>query len=99
MSVAAVKAYDPMAWFPGVGKWMELSSVSNCGDWQARRANVRFRREQGGKPEFVHTLNGPASPSAAPSPASSRTTRTRRVGGLPEAMRGYMGGLERIEKE
>ena len=58
MSVAATKAYDPMAWFPGTGSWMELSSCSNCLDWQARRANIRFRREQGAKPEFVHTLNG-----------------------------------------
>ena len=40
MSMAAVKGYDPMAWFPGAGKWMELSSCSNCGDWQARRAGV-----------------------------------------------------------
>ncbi len=74
MAMAAAKAYDPMAWFPGTGKWLELSSCSNCLDWQARRANVRFRRERGarpatrpagspagrvaGKPEFVHTLNG-----------------------------------------
>jgi len=58
MSMAAAKAYDPMAWFPGTEKWMELSSCSNCLDWQARRANVRFRRERNAKPEFVHTLNG-----------------------------------------
>ncbi len=58
MSIEATKAYDPMAWFPGTGSWMELSSCSNCLDWQARRANVRFRREWGAKPEFVHTLNG-----------------------------------------
>jgi len=58
MSMAATKAYDPMAWFPGTGSWIELSSCSNCLDWQARRANVRFRRERGAKPEFVHTLNG-----------------------------------------
>ncbi|NIO31922.1 MAG: serine--tRNA ligase, partial [Gemmatimonadetes bacterium] len=58
MSVAATKSYDPMAWFPGTGSWMELSSCSNCLDWQARRANIRFRRERGAKPEFVHTLNG-----------------------------------------
>ncbi len=47
MSMAASKAYDPVAWFPGTGKWMELSSCSNCLDWQARRANVRFRRGGG----------------------------------------------------
>ncbi len=58
MSMAAAKAYDPLAWFPGTGQWMELSSCSNCLDWQARRANVRFRRKREAKPEFVHTLNG-----------------------------------------
>lgn len=58
LSVAATKAYDPMAWFPGTGGWYELSSCSNCLDWQARRANVRFRRARGSRPEFVHTLNG-----------------------------------------
>jgi seryl-tRNA synthetase len=58
MSIASTKSYDPMAWFPGTGSWMELSTCSNCLDWQARRANIRFRRERGEKPEFVHTLNG-----------------------------------------
>jgi len=51
MSMAAAKAYDPMAWFPGTGKWMELSSCSNCLDWQSRRANVRFRRGGGSRSE------------------------------------------------
>jgi seryl-tRNA synthetase len=50
--------YDLEAWSPGCGEWLEVSSVSNAGDFQARRANVKFRRESGAKPEFVHTLNG-----------------------------------------
>ena len=58
MGIASAKSYDPMAWFPGMESWMELSSCSNCLDYQARRANIRFRREPGAKPEFVHTLNG-----------------------------------------
>jgi seryl-tRNA synthetase len=58
MAPQAAKAYDPLAWFPGMQSWLELSSCSDCTDWQARRANIRFRRERGARPEFVHTLNG-----------------------------------------
>lgn len=50
--------YDLEVWAPGCKEWLEVSSVSNVGDFQARRANIKFRREKGGKPEFVHTLNG-----------------------------------------
>jgi seryl-tRNA synthetase len=52
--------YDVEVWAPGVEKWLEVSSCSSCTDYQARRANLRFRRAQGDKPEFVHTLNGSA---------------------------------------
>jgi seryl-tRNA synthetase len=52
--------YDLEVWAPGVGKWLEVSSCSTCTDYQARRANLRFRRAQAEKPEFVHTLNGSA---------------------------------------
>lgn len=51
-------SYDLETWAPGQGEWLEISSVSNVGDFQARRANVRFRREAGGKTEFPHMLNG-----------------------------------------
>lgn len=57
LSFAAAKCYDIEAWAPGVGKWLEVSSCSNFEDFQARRANIRFRREPGAKPEYVHTLN------------------------------------------
>ncbi len=100
MSIAAAKGYDPMAWFPGAGKWMELSSVSNCTDWQARRANIRFRREQGGKTEFVHTLNG--SGLAVGRTLACILENYQNEDGsvtVPEALRGYMGGMERIEKQ
>jgi seryl-tRNA synthetase len=50
--------YDIEVWAPGCHEWLEVSSVSNAGDFQARRANIKFRRERGGKAEFVHTLNG-----------------------------------------
>ncbi len=55
---AARKTYDLELWAPGCNEWLEVSSCSNVGDFQARRANVRFRREPGAKAEFPHTLNG-----------------------------------------
>lgn len=59
MGFAARKTFDLEVWLPGQGRYREISSCSNCGDFQARRMNARLRRE-GGKPEFVHTLNGSA---------------------------------------
>jgi seryl-tRNA synthetase len=58
LGVVAAKKYDLEVWAPGCGEWLEVSSCSNCTDYQARRANIRFRRSPGQKPEFVHTLNG-----------------------------------------
>ena len=58
MGFASRKTYDLEVWMPGMGKYVEISSCSNCGDFQARRAQIRFRREAGGKPELLHTLNG-----------------------------------------
>lgn len=58
MGFGAKKTYDLEVWLPGQGRYREISSCSNCGDFQARRMNARFRREAGGKPEFLHTLNG-----------------------------------------
>jgi seryl-tRNA synthetase len=55
---ASAKTYDLEVWAPGVGKWLEVSSCSTFTDFQARRANIRFRPAGGGKPLFVHTLNG-----------------------------------------
>jgi len=58
MAFTAAKAYDLEVWAPGMERYLEVSSCSNCTDYQARRASIRFRREKGAKPEFVHTLNG-----------------------------------------
>jgi len=58
LGFAARKTYDLEMWAPGCNEWLEVSSCSNVGDFQARRANIRFRREAGAKTEFVHTLNG-----------------------------------------
>ena len=58
LGFASTKSYDIEMWAPGCEEWLEVSSCSNCGDFQARRANVRFRPKQGARPQFVHTLNG-----------------------------------------
>ncbi len=58
LGFAATKTYDIEVWAPGQGEWLEVSSCSNVEDYQARRANIRFRREPRARPEFVHTLNG-----------------------------------------
>jgi len=58
LGFAATKSYDIEVWAPGCGEWLEVSSCSNCGDFQARRANIRYRPAPDAKPQFVHTLNG-----------------------------------------
>ncbi|MGB6872767.1 MAG: serine--tRNA ligase [Dehalococcoidia bacterium] len=58
LGFAACKTYDIEMWAPGCDEWLEVSSCSNCGDFQARRANIRYRPEPGAKSQFVHTLNG-----------------------------------------
>ena len=58
LGFAACKTYDIEMWAPGCAEWLEVSSCSNCSDFQARRANIRYRPEVGAKSEFVHTLNG-----------------------------------------
>jgi len=58
MGFAALKTYDLEVWMPGMGKYVEISSCSNCGDFQARRGQIRYRPTPGAKPELLHTLNG-----------------------------------------
>jgi seryl-tRNA synthetase len=58
MGAGARRTYDIEVWLPGQDRYREISSISTCGDYQARRMNARFRPEGGGKPEFLHTLNG-----------------------------------------
>lgn len=98
MGSASCKTYDPMAWFPGIGKWLELSSCSNCTDWQSRRANVRFRREPKAKPELVHTLNG--SGLAVGRTLAAVLENYQQADGsviIPDVLRPYMDGMEKIE--
>ena len=68
------KKYDLEVWAPGVERWLEVSSCSNFGDYQARRMAIRYRPEKGAKPELVHTLNGSGSRWRGSSPRSSRST-------------------------
>jgi seryl-tRNA synthetase len=58
ISFASTKTYDVEVWSPGCAEWLEVSSCSDCGDFQARRANVRYRPVAGEKPIYPHTLNG-----------------------------------------
>jgi len=93
----AAKKYDLELWAPGVEEWLEVSSISNCTDFQARRANLRYRPERGAKPRFVHTLNG--SGLALPRVMISVMENYQQADGsilVPEVLRPYMGGIEVI---
>jgi seryl-tRNA synthetase len=96
LGVATMK-YDLELWAPGVDEWLEVSSCANFGDYQARRANIRYRPMAGAKPEFVHTLNG--SGLALPRVMIAILENYQQADGsivVPEALRPYMGGLEVI---
>jgi len=84
-------------WLPSYGEFKEISSCSNCVDFQARRAQIRFRRNGGAKPEFVHTLNG--SGLAVGRTWIAILENFQQSDGsvvIPEALRPYMGGAEKI---
>ena len=97
LGFTATRAYDVDTWAPGCGEWLEVSSCSNCGDFQARRANVRFRREKGARPEYPHTLNG--SGLALPRTLIAVLENYQQADGsviVPDVLRPYMGGAEVI---
>ncbi len=97
LGFSAAKKYDVEMWAPGCGEWLEVSSCSNCTDFQARRANIRYRPAPGAKPEFVHTLNG--SGLALPRTLIAVMENYQQVDGsivVPEVLRPYMGGVEVI---
>ncbi len=92
MGFKGAKQYDLEVWAPGVGRYLEISSCSNFEAFQARRANIRFRREQGAKPEFVHILNG--SGVACPRLFAALLETFQQPDGsvvLPEFLRPWMG--------
>ena len=92
---AAAKTYDIEVWAPGCGEWLEVSSCSTTSDYQARRANIRYRSEAGARPRFVHTLNG--SGLALPRVMIAVMETYQRADGtieVPEALRPYTGFAE-----
>ena len=99
MGFNSAKTYDLEVWLPGQDAYREISSCSNCTDFQARRGSLRYRPEPKAKPRFLHTLNGSAL-------AVGRTLvaileNYQQADGsviVPEALRPYMDGLERITR-
>ena len=99
-SASMARTYDIEILIPSMDGYKEVSSVSNARDYQARRGNIRFRREATGKPEFVHTLNGSGLATSRIFPAL--VEQNQRADGsvvIPEALRKYLGGMEIIEKK
>ena len=99
-SASMSRTYDIEILIPSMDGYKEVSSVSNARDYQARRGNVRFRRESTGKPEFVHSLNGSGLATSRIFPAL--VEQNQRADGsivVPECLRKYLGGLEIIEKK
>ncbi len=99
LSFSAAKCYDIETFAPGLQRWLEVSSCSNFEDFQARRANIRFRRARSQKPEFVHTLNGSglALPRVIATILELNLTPTGKVR-IPKALVPYMGGMEYLEE-
>ena len=99
MSFTSAKTYDIEVWMPAQNTYREISSCSNCLDYQARRANIKFRREPKAKPEFCHTLNG--SGLAVGRTVAAILENYQQEDGsvhVPKALVPYMGGVEVIEK-
>lgn len=97
LSFAAAKCYDIEVWAPAGEKFLEVSSCSNFEDFQARRANIRYRPEPGAKPEFIHTLN--ASGTALPRVVIALLETYQNPDGtvrVPAVLQPYMGGLKQI---
>lgn len=100
LGFSSAMTYDIEVWMPSYGRYVEISSCSNFEDYQARRANIRFRPAEGGKPEFVHTLNG--SGLAVGRTVAAILENYQQADGsvvIPQALRKYMGGLEVITKQ
>ncbi|KAG0738270.1 hypothetical protein G6F24_017660 [Rhizopus arrhizus] len=97
MGFSAIKSYDLEVWLPSQETYREISSYSNCGDFQARRMQARWRNPATGKPELAHTLNG--SGVAVGRAMIAVMENSQNADGsitVPEALRPYMGGLETI---
>jgi seryl-tRNA synthetase len=97
LGFGAAKTYDLEVWLPGQNAYREISSCSNCEGFQARRANIRYRKEKKGRPIFVHTLNG-SGLAVGRTLVAVLENYQQKDGSviIPEALRSYMDGLERI---
>ena len=98
LGFGATKTYDIEVWLPSQNTFREISSCSNCEAFQARRAQIRFRRAGGAKPEFVHTLNG--SGLAVGRTWIAVLENYQQEDGsviVPEVLRPYMGGIDLIK--
>ena len=100
LGFASAKTYDIEVWLPGQNRYREISSCSNFEDFQARRANIKYKPKSGGKPIYVHTLNG--SGLAVGRTVVAIMENYQQEDGsvmIPEVLRPYMGGMERIEQK
>jgi seryl-tRNA synthetase len=100
LGFSARMTFDIEVWAPGCNEWLEVSSVSNCGDFQARRANIRYRPARGAKPDFVHTLNG--SGLGLPRTLIAVIENYQREDGtidVPEVLLPWMGGVQVITRD
>ncbi len=98
MGFSSRKTYDIEVWLPGQGRFREISSCSVCGDFQARRMNARCKAPDAKQTRFVHTLNG-SGVAVGRALVAVMETYQQPDGSIavPEVLRAYMGGLERIE--
>ncbi len=98
MGFSAAKTYDLEVWLPSYGEYKEISSCSNCGDFQARRANIRYRPDAKSRPQFVHTLNG-SGVAVGRTVAAILENYQQKDGSVevPEVLRPYLGGVEVIK--
>jgi len=98
MGFAAKRTYDLEVWLPSQGTYREISSCSNCGDFQARRMNARYRKAGEKRPQFLHTLNGSgvATGRALLAVMENHQNDDGSIT-IPDVLRPYMGGAERIE--
>ena len=98
MGFSSTKTYDIEIWAPGQAEWLEVSSCSNFTDFQARRANIRYRPEPKARPRFVHTLNGSGLATSRLMVAILENNQ-REDGSvvIPEALRPYLGGVSLLK--
>ena len=100
MSFAAARTVDIEVWLPGQNRYYEVSSVSNCTDYQARRSSIRFKRQKESKPELVHTLNGSGLATSRLMVALLENNQNQDGSvNIPKVLQPYLGGIEKLLPE